>query len=113
MSAIHNTLTYLRQCQHARQIGYPVTFTTDPAWLVNMAINRRAGWPDDTSLTRGSAMPVRGQYPKKADGDRYRHLTQLVYRINSRSRVCKSELGELRTWLVRRLPERFADRWDD
>ena len=44
MTKVANTLAYLRQCQTAREAGYPVQFTTDPAWLVEQAINRRAGW---------------------------------------------------------------------
>ena len=57
MGRLGNTLAYLRRCQEARAIGYPVQYTTDPTWLVEQAINRRAGWPDAPSTSRGSAMP--------------------------------------------------------
>jgi hypothetical protein len=50
----------------AKREGYYVRLTNDPAWLVNMAINRRAGWPDDPSGAYGSAMPVNGRYPQRA-----------------------------------------------
>ena len=63
------TVAYLRVCQAYRDAGERVTYTTDPAWLVTMAINRRAGWPDDPSLARGSAHPVNCRYPKRAEKD--------------------------------------------
>lgn len=63
---VRETITYLRRCQMARATGYAVSYTTDPEWLVDMAINRRAGWPDDPDR-RGSAQPTRaGAYPKRA-----------------------------------------------
>jgi hypothetical protein len=108
MNAIHNTIVYLRKCQLARASGYPVSLTNDPAWLVDMAINRRAGWPDDPGFTRGSAMPVNGVYPKRASGDGYSHLRLIAGRINTaRLIVGPTELGEHR-WLLERIPERFT-----
>lgn len=108
MSAVSATLAYLRQCQAARAQGYPVSYTTDPAWLVTMAINRRAGWPDDPSLTRGSATPVNGKYPAKASGDAYRHLRLIAAEVNTpRLIVREARLGEHR-WLARRLLGRFT-----
>lgn len=81
---VHATLEYLRARQAARAAGYPVSFTADPAWLLTMAINRRAGWPDDPTTTRGSAMPVNGKYPKSAAGDYgYRALGQFADRVNT------------------------------
>ena len=84
MTRTANTIAYLKRCQKARSVGYPVSYTTDAAWLVNMAINRRAGWPDDTSLSRGSAMPINGRYPKKAEGcTSYNALRLFACRINT------------------------------
>src|SRR5712692_7279277 len=89
------TLRYLRLCQQGRASGYPVAFVTDPTWLVQMAINRRAGWPDDPSCSRGSAMPVYGKYPKKAGGDAYRHLRLIADEVNSPRRIVHpGQLGE-------------------
>lgn len=123
--AVRNTIDYLRLCQKARALGYPTTgpvvaeysLMRDPEWLVDMAINRRAGWPDDPTLTRGSAMPVNqgirtevgahrigihpgmcpaGVYPKRAAGDwGWRTLVQFAHRVNSRSRIRSRELGIL------------------
>lgn len=108
MNATRNTIKLLRYCQLARVSGYQVSYITDPAWLVNMAINRRAGWPDDPGFTRGSAMPVNGVYPKRASGDSYQHLRLLADRINTPRRIVRpGELGEHR-WLLKRLPERFT-----
>ena len=104
--AIHNTLTYLRQCRAARNTGYPVSYTSDPAWLITMAINRRAGWPDDPSHSRGSCMPVQGRYPRKASGDYYRHLVLIASEINRRCIVRRQRLGE-HQWLAVRLPHRI------
>lgn len=112
-SKIASTIAYLRRCQAARAAGHLVSFTTDPAWLVQMAINRRAGWPDDPGFTRGSAMPVEGRYPKKASGDAYRHLRLLADIINSRVIVREGELGEWRVLIMRRLPGRIHGPEDD
>lgn len=109
---IRNTICYLRLCRQARANGYRGACIYDPSWLVHMAINRRAGWPDDPSTSRGSCMPVNGKYPRRAEGDYYRHLCLTARRINMRERVYLSELGEHR-WLARRLPNRFATSWDD
>jgi len=76
------TIRYLRACQAARDAGMPVAYTTDPAWLVHMAIDRRAGWPDDPTLTRGSCMPVAGQYPRRAAGSEYADARRLADAVN-------------------------------
>lgn len=102
------TIEYLRHCQRARAAGYPVSYTTDPAWLVQMAINRRAGWLDDPSHQRGSCMPVAGKYPKKGGGDWFRHLQLVAREVNSRCVVRQARLGEHR-WLMKRLPHRFEE----
>ena len=110
MNAVRNTINHLKLCQEARAAGYRVVFTTDPAWLVTMAINRRAGWPDDPTSSRGSAMPVDGRYPKKATGDRYWHLQLLARAINTPRLIVRAcELGEWRNLLLTRIPERFAE----
>jgi len=106
-AALTATITYLRRCQAARAAGYPVAYTTDPAWLVTMAINRRGGWPDDPSMSRGSAMPVRGRYPRKAEGDTYRHLQTIAQEVNSRCVVRLGQLGEWRKLILARLPGRI------
>ena len=109
-----NTISRLRLCQQARAAGHQVSYTTDPAWLVHMAINRRAGWPDDPGFTRGSAMPVNGRYPAKASGDAYRHLRLLAYEINTpRLIVRRGQLGEWRKLITARLPARIHERNDD
>ena len=106
---IKNTIAYLCQCQQARTMGHPVSYLTDPAWLVNVAINRRAGWPDDPSLSRGSAMPVNGRYPRKASGDNYNHLGLIAYEINTpRLIVREARLGEWRKLILKRLPDRIS-----
>jgi len=107
-SRVRNTIDHLRRCQQAKLAGYPVSFATDAKWLVNMAINRRAGWSDDPSCTRGSCQPVNGVYPKKAMGDIYRHLCNLSRKINTRRLIVRTgELGEWRKLLLPRIPERF------
>ena len=108
MSRVGSTLAYLRRCQTARAAGHPVQYTTDPAWLVEQAINRREGWPDDPSSSRGSARPVAGKYPKKASGDAWRHLQLIADEINTpRLIVRPGSLGEWRTFLLDRIPHRF------
>ncbi len=95
------------------------TLTRDEAqrkltWLLHVAINRRAGWPDDPSDMRGSCMPVRGRFPKRAGGNYYRDLSRVAFTIRMpRRRVCVSELGECRGLLMKRIPGRFATSWED
>lgn len=113
-SRIGATIAYLRRCQAARAVGYPVSYTTDPAWLLDVAINRRAGWPDDPSHSRGSAMPVNGKYPRKAEGQRFMHLWRIARDVNTpRLRVYVSWLGEWRALLMARIPGRFAEYGDE
>ena len=84
MTPLGATINRLKACQAARAAGYPVSYVTDPAWLLDMAINRRAGWPDDPTTSRGSAMPVNGVYPKSAAGDYgYRALRLFADRVNT------------------------------
>jgi hypothetical protein len=106
---IQNTLTWLRACRAARAAGHPVSYTTDPAWLVEQAINRRSPlFADDPSLSRGSCRTVNGRYPAKAQGDTYTHLHRCSRAINTPRRVVRvGELGEWRTVLLARLPARF------
>lgn len=83
MTPIGATIETLRLCQSARALGVFVSFTTDPAWLVNMAINRRAGWPDDPGFLRGSAMPVNGKYPKRASDQEWTKLCRIAQAVNT------------------------------
>jgi len=88
---IRNTINYLRRCQDARDRGIPVYLQTDPSWLVNVAINRRAGWPESRDYF-ASCMPVNGHYPPKADWH-HSSMCQLIDRINTpRLRVDEREL---------------------
>jgi hypothetical protein len=109
MTPVHATIGLLRECQCLRAAGAPVALTTDPTWLLHMAINRRAGWPDDPSHTRGLAKPVDGKYPHKAEGIRYNHLRKLTRSLNTqRLIVHEGELSEWRKLIRRRLPERIG-----
>lgn len=108
---VRATLAHLRACQDARAKGWPVRYTTDPEWLVDVAINRRAGWPDDPSPYRGSCMPVGGRFPKRAEGDG--NMGQFVRMLNGipRWRPLARELGGLH----RKVRERIAHRvrWEE
>ena len=100
------TIEYLRRCQAARAAGHPVQLTTDPAWLVDMAINRRAGWVEDPH-SRECVNAKR--LPRKATGDAQRHLLQLAYRINTPRLIVRlPELGSWKGYLAGRLPKRFT-----
>lgn len=105
-SKIANTIATLKRCQAARAAGHPVYLTTDPTWLLNMAINRRAGWVEDPH-SYGSVQPVRGKLPRFATGDAQRHIDQIGHRVNSRAIVRPQELGEWGPYLMARIPERF------
>ena len=86
---IQNTITYLKQCQTARQAGYPVYLKTDPAWLVNVAINRRAGWPESRYFF-SSCAPVAGQYPKRAD-ECHDSTKQFANRVNTPKLIVREQ----------------------
>lgn len=109
MSQVRSTIECLKIRIAARSAGYPGSYTTDPRWLVNMAVNRRAGWPDDPTCSRGSAMPVKGCYPKKAAGDAYRHLRTIAREVNTpRLIVRPGQLGEWRRLILARIPDRIT-----
>ncbi len=106
---VRDTLAYLQRCRRARGLGLPVSYVNDPAWLVDMAINRRAGWPDDPSHSRGSAMPVGGKYPKKAEGDWFWELFRIAHTINgSRVVLYERSIGAVRRFLLRKIPHRIT-----
>ena len=106
MSKTRNTIEYLQRCQAARAAGARVAFTTDPAWLVNQAINRRAGWLEDFH-TRGTSQAIGGRFPRKCRGDWQRHLRLVAREINTpRLVVRRQRLGE-HQWLCERLPHRI------
>jgi hypothetical protein len=106
---IHTTLTHLRRCRAMRATGQHVSYTTDPAWLVEQALNRRAGWPDDPSEARGSCIPVDGTYPKKASGQAYHDLRQLSRKLNTPHLMVRlGECGQWRALIMRRLPGRVC-----
>lgn len=107
---VHATLEYLRACIRARKDGYLTSYTTDPEWLIDVAINRRAGWPDDPSHSRGSCMPVNGKYPKRAEGDVFWLCWRLARDLNG-TRVTKHEC-EVRC-VPRRVRERIMHRTRD
>lgn len=104
-----NTIKHLRLCAQARRSGIAVSLTTDPTWLVHMAINRRAGWLDDPSHSRGSAHPTPdGRYPPKAAGDPYQHLRRIARDVNTARLIVRSgQLGEWRALILKRIPERI------
>lgn len=102
------TIEYLRHCQRARAAGAPVAFATDPAWLVQMAINRRAGWPDDPGFLRGSAKPVNGKYPKRASDDAWSTLCRVSAAVNTpRLAVRERQFGRLPDAIRARLAHRI------
>ena len=115
MTGLRKLINYLKKCQDLRASGCQVSYTSDPTWLINQAINRRGGYLDDPSTCRGSCLPTeRGRYPRKAEGDTSRSLYQLARRINTpRLIVREGELGEWRNLLLRRLPGRFLSPEED
>lgn len=78
-------------------------------WLIQIAIQRKAGWIDDPhSREIIPGFNHRGKLPRFRTGDAQRHLHQLAHRINQpRLIVRPTELGEWGTYLRRNLPARF------
>lgn len=102
---IIETIRYIKLAKAIRG-----SYTDNAAWLVNMAINRRAGWPDDPSESRGSCMPVNGRYPKKAIGDTYHHLKLMAREINTPRLIVRSaRLGEWKKLILTKIPYRIWD----
>lgn len=105
---VANTITYLKACQALRAAGAPVYLTTDPSWLLDMAIDRRAGWLEDRH-SRDICQPVNGKAPRTCGGDAQRHLAQLAHKINTPRLLTRpSELGAWGRYLEARIPERFT-----
>lgn len=103
---VRATVEYLRACQAARAAGCRVSFVTDPGWLVNQAVNRRAGWLEEPGA-RGSSQAIAGRLPRKCRADWQRHLRLIAGEVNTPRLVVRpARLGEHR-WLVDRLPGRF------
>lgn len=100
---IGNTIEYLRKCRAAKDAGYPVSFTTDPDWLMDMAINRRAGWPDDPTHSRGSCMPIAGRYPRKATGIIYHDAERTARAVNTPRLIVRWAPAHLQKLLAHRL----------
>jgi hypothetical protein len=109
-SAIRNTINLLKHRQALRAAGEFVSLNNDPSWLVNMAINRRAGWPDDPTHTRGSAMPTTdGRYPPRAYGDQFIELWRLARDFERRVVVRIDSINwRLRKRLMARIPHRIT-----
>src|SRR5512137_2574428 len=108
MNEVRATIVLLTALRERRAKGVPCYLTTDPAWLLDMAINRRAGWFEDP-VTFGTTQPVNGKYPRKAGvlGALYR----LASEINTPSlRVYAQAIGDWRLYLLRHLPDRFVVR---
>lgn len=106
---VRATKKHLKMLQDARKAGYKGSFTTDPKWLVEQAINRRGGYVDDPGGRRGSALPVGGKFPKKGSGDLEADLWRISRDVNTpRLRVYEQRLGSWKKELTKRLPHRFV-----
>lgn len=112
-SQVRSSINLLRSAIYKRKSGVPVFILNDPKWLLNMAINRRAGWPDDPSHSRGSAPPVDGRYPARASGQRFSDLQNIARAVNSRLVVRTSYLGSWRGLILSRIPNRITQPWQE
>ena len=108
MSAVRNTINMLRRLIENRKEGKPGSYVDNARWLLDQAINRRAGWPDDPGCSRGSCRPVNGRYPKKAEGESLNHLYLLARELNTPRLIVRPErCGEWRRLIEARLPNRL------
>ena len=112
MSRVSNTIAFLKACQAARAAGIPVSLTRDPAWLLDMAIGRRAGWAEDRDAG-GICQPVNGKLPRRATTIAQWELQRIAGAVRSKVRVYESELGSWRRYLARKIPGRFVSVGDD
>lgn len=109
LSRVGATIALLRSCQARRAAGHPVYLTTDPAWLLDMAINRRAGWAEDLHSHGSVQPPVPGRFPRYATGDAQAELSRLTRDVNTPRLVVRLQsIGIWRRYLAKRLPERLS-----
>lgn len=108
---VSSTLCWLRACRVYRdRHGEPYDLRNDPRRLVHIAINRKAGWPDDPEGLFSSAMPVNGKYPARAAYDRYMSLWRISRDINT-PRLIVRLWGMDYRWrrlLMERVPHRIT-----
>lgn len=115
IAQVRATLARLMRLQALRDAGrLPRPWlTADVTWLVNEAINRRAGWAEDPHTRGTSQRNHRGALPRKCDGAWQAHLRLIAHEVNTpRLTVYVSRLGEHR-WLTKRLPHRFTERFEE
>lgn len=116
--AIAGTIGMLRARLEARAAGYPVALTTDPAWCVDVAIARRAGWAEDPharviAIPPGGRRPARDGIGRRGNGDGERAAIQLAARVRSRARLTPRDAGAYARRLERACPGRLACPHDD
>jgi len=113
MTTNRATIEYLKRCRSAKDAGYPVAYTTDPDWLIDMAINRRAGWPEADPHTHGIALlNHRGTLARKWAEDWQRHVRLFAREVNTpRLVVRRSHCPEARDYFPR-LAHRLSEPGD-
>ena len=117
VAEIKATIAHLKTLQGLRAKGVPVSYTTDPVWLLDAAIDRRGGYVEDPHA-RDMAQPTRGRHagklPRKATGDAQGQLSRITRDVNSRVRMYPAGIsGPWRKELEERMPERFVQPGDD
>jgi hypothetical protein len=106
VAEIKATIAHLKTLQGLRAKGFPVSYTSDPARLLDAAINRRGGYVGDPH-SRDMAQPVRGKLPRKATGDAQASLARTARKVNSRVYLRRGELRDMKGLMDL---ERVADR---
>ncbi len=104
MSKVSATIAFLKRMQANRAAGCECYLATDPAWLLDVAIGRRAGWAEDPhsyGIVNAKVLP------RRATGDAQRNLGQIARKVNSRAVMRSQELGSWKTYIMARIPERF------
>lgn len=113
MGTAANTVQWLRQLQTARAtvgIDPPSMFGLESIdWLIQTAINRRAGEVEDRHARVSGRLNHRGALCRRMTGDARRHLAQIAYKVNTpRLIVRPRELGEWGSYLRPRLAHRLT-----
>ena len=105
-SAVRYTLDMIHFYQAKKAAGFQTSFTDDAHWLMNAAINRRAGYLPDPDFSYYYAQPVNGRFPSRYTGNRLSHLENIARNLNTPNLVVrKTELGEWKSLLLKRIPE--------
>lgn len=104
---IQSTIHHLKTLMAYRSAGESVCYTSDPSWLINMAINRRAGWPEDIHQYGNVRINHRGQVARRSVGRHDTEMRRLRHRVNQPRLIVREREARFDRIIHARLAHRF------